>query len=811
LANPIYSLQMSQPPESHPKYSPSSPKKVGKHGRVWRFIFVLHLYAFLFLLLISSLLAGAGLMIWKIPPLKRYVHSEVARFYVNKVAPKLPFQISDVDVDAKWNNFLKGKIGKFSVTLLWDGWTMKLSGPVEISVKAIAAENGEKHYSVSYSPTVEATPPGMAAIPSFPVGISFLVERDFSHLDHLHIQSEMTDWAWDKIHLKLGDFKFSADWTEGMSKISTSAQKFDLDSLDHRFSAKGFDFALAAPLKLKPFIIGPAVELTARAEDGKTFWRGNEIKLPLNRFPLHVKATLETDQKTADLVFGDEAKPDFSLWARVSENQGVAKELSARWKTQEISLKTLLSSFLAAIPDDVRDRLFLTYFKKLSGQIKTSGSAKIPLPFKFADFSKPSQFMKNNVDALVDLKGLAFEWPARHLAISGLDLHLPVSTRSGIHGKLSADRVLYKRLKAKLGVTDIAVTPSSEDPNRFHVHLGGGKTEIPLTVSGASVKIGNIDGTIALRDEFSYDVKTAVHIDPVDVSAVTNGLCIQLSGLPPAKVGADFSEIQLTPGTIDPTGQVTADLFNGKIEISNIGVYDLNTEVPEFDFDMDLNGLRLDQIGDWSGFGEMDGILRAYAHDVVLQRWLPTQYDFTFQANHLSHSQVVFSPEAMRNVAKLVASNSIDSLPGIAKWLAFGWPSHLLGGYDIYFFGISLFSHQGGILLQVLDQPDLSPFLTDRDKNDILYNQKQNHYILYGRRFKIPLNSYRYPMVVDATTVSNYVHGVIENFANLAAAKKRKEAETHLNDEIKAVGNVKKAKEKIWNEENQKDCAPPTL
>src|SRR6185437_3503957 len=111
-----------------------------------------------------------------------------------------------------------------------------------------------------------------------------------------------------------------------------------------------------------------------------------------------------------------------------------------------------------------------------------------------------------------------------------------------------------------------------------------------------------------------------------------------------------------------------------------------------------MDGVRLDELGAWSGFGEMDGMLRAYAHDVVMQAWLPTQYDFSFQAVPYSRPKLVFSPEAMKNVARLVAADAIDRLPGIVKWLAFGWPRRTFGGYDLYFFGVNLFSRDGKIL-----------------------------------------------------------------------------------------------------------------
>ena len=179
----------------------------------------------------------------------------------------------------------------------------------------------------------------------------------------------------------------------------------------------------------------------------------------------------------------------------------------------------------------------------------------------------------------------------------------------------------------------------------------------------------------------------------------------------------------------------------------------------------------------------MDGTLSAYAHDVVFQGWLPTQYDFKFQASPFSQTKIVFSPDAMKNLARLVASDAIDHLPAFANWMAFGFPSRMLGGFDIWFVGISLFSRDGHILMEVLEPPDLPISVANE--------HKQNHYILYANRFTIPLKTSQYPVVVDATAVSNYVHS--------AALKLLK------------LRQIKKAKEKAQHEKEPMDCDPPTL
>jgi hypothetical protein len=248
-------------------------------------------------------------------------------------------------------------------------------------------------------------------------------------------------------------------------------------------------------------------------------------------------------------------------------------------------------------------------------------------------------------------------------------------------------------------------------------------------------------------------------------------------------------KIELAPSVTDLTGYVRADLFGGTIQVDEMGMFNFLTPVPEFDFNLMLNGIDLHQLGDWVNFGEMDGTLSAYAHDVVFQSWLPTQYDFEIKVNPLHHSDVVFSPTAMKNFARLFTKEGIDNIPGYAQWLAFGWPSALLGGYDIDYAGVHIRSEDGYIHLETLDP------VTDADP----YNSHQKHFILYGKRFKIPLKSSRYPLILDAPAFGNFVHHMIGDIENLA--KNKKGDTTHENP----------SEESLDQESLPADCIPSDL
>jgi hypothetical protein len=159
----------------------------------------------------------------------------------------------------------------------------------------------------------------------------------------------------------------------------------------------------------------------------------------------------------------------------------------------------------------------------------------------------------------------------------------------------------------------------------------------------------------------------------------------------------------------------------------------------------------------------MDGELHAYAHDVVFQSWLPTQYDMKIEVKPLHRSKIVFSPDAMKNLVEVFAGDALEQIPGVADWAAFGWPSRIFGGYDIQYAGFSVYSSEGMILLETLDPPEI-------------VEKTAHHYMLYGPRFKIPLNSSHYPLVLDATAMGNFVRQLSKQLGEIAQRKQQQKA-----------------------------------
>lgn len=709
-------------------------------------------------------------------PIREYIYQKVFSHYLKKLEAKLPFKVEEIKITGTWREFLKGQIPSMHLVIHFEKWRLRMDGPIEVELN-----RKTHHINAVFSPLFTAEPAGHAELrtPPLLLDLSFLADADFSHLDEFHLATKTDHWKWEPAHILLEKTAFSLDWEEGETGLDFSARsiQFAESSPDRDLNLSGVTFSLSAPIILSPLKLGPEFTFDLKAKSGETLWNEQYLDLPLSALPVHGKIIFDRETEKGVVNFGSEKNPKFQLTAELLRKGGELDSVRTQWRSQPLSLRELVAGVLGAPRSDSQIYSKIGGLENLrirSGTLKTEGKAEIPIHDKF-------DLRALKIDQNLNLKNISFEWPEKRLAVSGLNLSLPLSTSSGMNAKLSADKILFRKLKMKLGDTQILLHPENAALDHFHFFFGNPTaSSIPLSVENFQTTFGNISGTIHLPDagenRTHYTLLTSAKLQSTPIEPLFRSVCAGGNRLVPASASFDFPKIEITADSIDPTGKARIELFDGFIEASELGFYDINTGVQETDFNLDMDHIRLDRLGDWLGFGEMDGILVGHAHDVTLQASLPTHYDFQIEVKKLNHGKVVFSPDAMKNFTRLFAGEGIDNLPGFADFLAFGWPSRFFGGYDVFYAGVSLFSSGGKILLETLDPPEI-------------LEKTRKHFILYGYRFKMPLESNHYPVLLDATSMSNYIHSMSTQLGEMAKAKKRKDK----------------------SHENQNDCPAPTL
>ncbi|OFZ55530.1 MAG: hypothetical protein A2428_08200 [Bdellovibrionales bacterium RIFOXYC1_FULL_54_43] len=761
--------------------------------------------------LTAILLGTTAGILWKTGVLQPWLRARLVEAYLRTVAPSLPFQIEAIEIRQSWRELLEGKIADLSMSIRWSGYRARLSGPFQISRIPVerrhpagrSRQQSGEPLSIQYSPqatfekvsselavsktTILSKLPEKNAPRSSPVSIMLWTEiggdlglslkqlnglGEFA-LSEVGFSVSAPDFKWKEPGVEVKDGHFDAYWDErGIVEgtLAWDALSWSEPGSDSRsFRVENFSISAETPLLLHPFVIGPRIEFSQTGKNAEILWGETYFDIPLSALPLKGKVDLQKTTTGSPRLSAVDLKVGEALQLGLKARAENSQWLELTWKSRPLALRELAAGLLQAAPSH------MDLFRGLAirhGSLQTNGKALLDLREARGDIE----------NSFVEIRDLDFRWPEKALTARKLDLALPFSSFSGGNGVLSIRDFYFRRLHLRLEAADLRFLPRAsgakptQDPfQKFEMVLGKSGF-LPLHIDDVPSKIGALR---LMRDGKDLNLETSVLIQSAELASLARAFCLPTEYVPPAKLTVQFSKLEISPDMFNPVGGARLDLFGGTVRMDEMGAFDILSGVPEVDFNLSLDGIRLDLLGAWLGFGEMDGLLSGYAEDVTFQSWLPTRYEFKVEAKPFNRWKVVFSPDAMKNFVRLFAGEDIDHLPGFADWLAFGWPSRIFGGYDVWYAGIKVISADGIIVLETLDPPALQ--------------QKGKHFILYGPRFEIPLKSSHYPFVADATAMSNYLRLMALQLGGLRKNKPEPSAS--------------KAQEK--KDENDTACLPP--
>jgi|GEM_PF-3772085 len=679
-------------------------------------------------IVIVTVAAVFGGIYWKGEALKK----RFIREFVERIQPQVPFQIESVTLDADWKNIRSGQIPQVRIALNWPELQARavLIGPLIFD-----------RARVDFRPTLSLSVSDEAFTP-VSLMIEAIVASDLSRVESLTVNATIPKFQWKSRGVEMNETVLNLSATRGRITIQSqtkSADWADPAAPDTRLAnLSGFKFAMGGTYAEGPLRVMPQFE--GRVDGGGLELLHDRLYLDLPLFKVPLSFTGDLSARTVNVVF-----PRGEFTAHLPADETPHVDFSVRRVPLTAFIETLkTSSPLAA----------LTAFQWKAGTISVRGRIRAPK-------DSPS-----STTARVEALNLGFTRTDLKVAVRGLNLIGGLTLKGSEVGTVVADvGIAHGRIR-KL---DFAISPTRISLRDRKFSTAGPlalRLSAPLPIA---LDVGQISGSFETPADkggraHRLQFKTSLRLGDTPLGAVLAAACIRPRG-PDVKISADFPEIEVTNSYIDfISGTAKAKTLSGEVVVRDIGFFDLDTPVVETYFGAEWSGLRLDQLGDYLHFGKMDGLVQGHARGVVLVSWLPTQYDFLVEVKPHRKRDVVFSPDAMRNFVKTISGYDIDELPGILNWFIFKWPSRLLGGYDVNYAGISLYARDGSILLETLDPPKVVA-------------SEGKHFILYGGRFKMPLRSSNYPVVLDTTGVGNFAQRMIKQLETIS--KKTQDDRSH--------------------------------
>jgi hypothetical protein len=636
---------------------------------------------------------------------------------IRKFSSSLPFTIESYALSKNLN--------ALSLRLNFKGETASLIGPLHWTwVK-------KDGIVLRYDPVVQ-----IEGASPFNLILSAQTEREWVHLDKLSLQISPSDFQWKKYGVDSKKFSLNAVYDAQILKTEIALGSLAWTEARHSDRAVNLtEFNLSATASHLDQNISLQSNLTAK--ELEILWGNLYLDLPLTHFPIRLDMD---DEKSVNLTIG----------TRAAHASATLDDKLSQFHQAEIQFQLDVGSLAEFIPWLSKNLVSvapsletLTDYSIKEGSLSASGAGRFNRDQK--------EFTLESIESR--LKAVNFSAPGKHFSVSKMDGEMNYSRRRKTQtAHLSIGQFNFEHFTAKL-----PNTTATWSQNGFEI------SDLPFQIKNIPLTVGKISATFAPE----FDLETSVVLKNTNFGPIANGFCLPVNKIPPIALTANFTNLKISNSVIDPTGKVEAKLFDGKIELNDFGMYNLDTEVPETDFDLDWSNIDLQKFGAWGNFGEIQGTLEGYAHDVVMQGSLPTQFHFLIDvAPKEKSSRVDFSPEAMKNVVKIFTGADLDQqIPGIAGWAMFGWPSHLLGGYDVDYAGLKLTAEDGHIIVETIDKPGI-------------VESERKHFVLYGPRFKMPLQTSTYPLVVDAASMSNFVHQLV---TQLQLIRQKKEASQNEN------------------------------
>ncbi len=746
----------------------------------------------LFVLLVCVVVATLALQPEWLKARWRAYKNRVVAELVERFQPMLPFKIVALDLGLSWQDMLHGELTDVTADLEWQGVEAHVTGTLRLVRARDSSAGGRKRFTVEFRPDIALRSPTLGRAPNLGLSAVLEIEPEHESIGMVTVQVDPvrtpTPWKWGPLDVKGAD-----------ATIVLVGERLHLRS---RFTK--FEWSLGegafSPIAVEELQLDGDVSGLRSARVSKLRWSFAKGTAGLSDLP-GIVGELEENTEIIRIEWRIESRVESRLGKSVvrAELRKGTPFLAGPLKTDgTIDLSALLKYPI------IKDVLGSATFRKIpeirSGKLRWQLEARTTQ----ALIDDPVAAI---TAAAIKLTDLTVADRTKELLVRNVDLVAQIRGSDG-DGSLSVEDLGIKKFQGTM------------KPSRFSLHLdrSSDATEITAKQLGAwnfaldgaalELKPWSLSASFPKRPKRSerddqrpppeprFHLETGVILGtataPIRAAWLEQGLCRQPGALPPIDVQAAFPLVMISKDNTDAADQISAQafgkvdarLFSGKITVSNIEIFDLLNPVPEIDFEAAWSGIQLKSLTEWVGFGPMDGTVEGYAKGVVLQSWLPTQYDFKFEIKPSLETRIVFSPKAMRNTVKLFTGNEVEnSMPGIAKWIAFGWFSDLLGGYNVNYAGLTLYSSRGSILLGTLDPEET-------------VQRQRKRFFLKGPRFKIPLESSRYPVVLDAPRVANFTRHILRT---LEALKEQKAG-------TNGTSSTEQLKEK--SDEVESECLP---
>ncbi len=375
------------------------------------------------------------------------------------------------------------------------------------------------------------------------------------------------------------------------------------------------------------------------------------IELPSETVTINSAGTWHMDSRLVDIVHVDFRHPgvvELTGSGLVETIPSLSLE-QGRFFVHAENLKSVFDTYLDSI-------LLGTQAEgmSLSGRLSADASIKNHAP----------------LDLAVDVSDLKLSDSKARLALAGGIGSLHWSAREG-----PSKPSVFAWQQLQLGNVPVGSAKVSFLTEATSIRLLN-KTRLPLL--GGALTIERFDWTA--RDNDDHDLFFIGELEAISLERLTQALdWTPMSGTISGKIpGVDYRDNKLT---LD--GELTIDVFDGRITISQLASSGLFSEFSQFFGSVEIENLDLAQLTSKFKFGGIEGRLSGFVRELYLENWQPVTFFAWLGTPDNDDSRRRISQTAVENLASIGGGGATDliSRTFLGFFETFGYESLGIGCY----------------------------------------------------------------------------------------------------------------------------------
>jgi hypothetical protein len=247
--------------------------------------------------------------------------------------------------------------------------------------------------------------------------------------------------------------------------------------------------------------------------------------------------------------------------------------------------------------------------------------------------------------------GSKFSLPEKGVALKGIHLDLPVWYRTGVA------KPPVETLSGKLAVESIVIPLLPEQ--HLSILLAAGPNRISVeSPTVIQVPGGNLClGSVQVEKLFGPDLAlhTRLEFDEIKLQPILSKIWMHpLAGV----LTGTLNPIRYENHTVTTRGELKAEVFEGKIILSDLGASGIFTSAPVFKLNLKWEDLLLSEMTRNTAFGTIEGSLKGQLRDVEMAYGQPQRFNLLLETVQKKGIPQKISVKAVENIAQIGGGQS---------------------------------------------------------------------------------------------------------------------------------------------------------